>query len=234
MKKLILTTRPYRKIILSSLMAIGLVACSDNAQLPSAQTYEVTVTNLTSAQPFSPPNIVFHSSDYSLWKQGEAASVALEKVAEGGDGSDLDTLDGVTQVYTASSALTPGAKESFTITVNNSNVDHVSVVTMLVNTNDAFTGKQNIDIASMNVGDMRSYRIFAYDAGTEANTEASGTMPGPADGGVGFVAERTGDVDFVHVHSGVISQDDGLTSSVLTAAHRFDTPVVAIKISRTF
>jgi hypothetical protein len=73
---------------------------------------------------------------------------------------------------------------------------------------------------------------MAYDAGTEANSEAKGTMPGPADGGEGFNASRD-DVDFVHIHPGVISMYDGLADSVLGASHRFDNPVLAVTIMRT-
>jgi hypothetical protein len=73
---------------------------------------------------------------------------------------------------------------------------------------------------------------MAYDAGTEANTEAKGSMPGPADGGEGFNAARD-DVNFVHIHPGVISQYDGLADSVLMPSHRFDNPVLAVTITRT-
>ncbi|MFT5808172.1 MAG: hypothetical protein ACI9LG_002473 [Moritella dasanensis] len=32
-----------------------------------------------------------------------------------------------------------------------------------------------------------TYNLPAYDAGTEANSEAVGTIPGPADGGEGLM-----------------------------------------------
>ena len=50
-----------------------------------------------------------------------------------------------------------------------------------------------------------------WDSGTEANSETAATIPGPAGGGEGFNATRD-DSDTVSFHSGVISQDDGLTS----------------------
>jgi len=37
----------------------------------------------------------------------------------------------------------------------------------------------------------------------------------------------------VLVHAGVISVDDGLTTSALNESHRFDNPVVRITITRT-
>ncbi len=56
-----------------------------------------------------------------------------------------------------------------------------------------------------------------------------GTIPEPADSSTGFDALRD-DVDFVTYHSGVVSADDGLSSSVLTQAHRFDNPAVKLII----
>jgi hypothetical protein len=109
---------------------------------------------------------------------------------------------------------------------------YFTAATMLVNTNDAFSGLTGIDISTMAVDDKKSWRLNVYDAGTELNSEAMGTIPGPADGGTGFDASRD-DVDFVGYHSGVVSQDDGLSSSVLTQAHRFDNPAIKLTITRT-
>jgi hypothetical protein len=86
-------------------------------------------------------------------------------------------------------------------------------------------------LSGLSVGDTWSAYTSVYDAGTESNSEAQGTIPGPADGGTGFEAERD-DVDFVGMHSGVVSMDDGLATSVLTQAHRFDNPAAYIVITR--
>lgn len=241
MKRLLKTNKSLKMLVLPIFALAGLSACSDSDTIPSSNTatnpdtesFTVYVTNLTPGQPFSPPNLVVLKKGYNLWQQGQPASVPLEKVAEGGDGSDLHTLDGVVQVFTADGPLAPSTKTEYKLDVLKELVGPMSVVTMLVNTNDAFTGVQHVDLSGMEVGEMKSYRVFAYDAGTEDNTEASGTMPGPADNGVGFVAERTDDVNFVHVHPGTITAADGLTTSVLDYSHKFDTPVVAIKVKRT-
>ena len=47
---------------------------------------------------------------------------------------------------------------------------------MLVNTNDAFTGLNAIDVSSLAVDEALTFTTFAYDAGTEANSEAAGTF----------------------------------------------------------
>ena len=103
---------------------------------------------------------------------------------------------------------------------------------MLVNTNDAFTGLNAYNLADLDVGEEWTSVARAYDAGTEANSEAAGTMPGPADDGEGFNAERD-DADFVALHPGVVSADDGLSSSVLSVQHKFDNPVMRITVTRT-
>ena len=102
---------------------------------------------------------------------------------------------------------------------------------MLVNTNDAITAVQQVPLNSIAIGDSYPLMARAYDAGTEANTEAAGTIPGPADGGEGFNASRD-DTGSVRVHPGVISVDGGLEDSVLSEVHRFDNPVALFSLTR--
>jgi hypothetical protein len=82
------------------------------------------------------------------------------------------------------------------------------------------------------VGDSVTLRTIAYDAGTEANTEAAVHIPGPAGGGEGFNGARDDVADRVAMHSGVVTQDDGKPTSDLNGQHRFDNPVAAIRIER--
>ena len=107
----------------------------------------------------------------------------------------------------------------------------ISIATMLVNTNDAFTSL-NTAVDTMAVGDVLTFNSVAYDAGTEADTEMATNIPGPAGGGTGFDAARNDQADRVVMHSGIVSQDDGLTTSDLTEQHRFDNPVARISIER--
>lgn len=128
--------------------------------------------------------------------------------------------------------ILPGASESIEIAIDDNDSALISVATMLVNTNDAFTGLNAVSLAGLEVGESMSFRAGTYDSGTEANSEAAGTMPGPADlGGEGFNALRD-DVDFVSMHPGIVSQQDGLSTSVLTKQHGFDNPTAKISISR--
>ena len=102
---------------------------------------------------------------------------------------------------------------------------------MLVNTNDAFSGINAMELDDLKLGHNRVVYTYALDAGTEANSELAGTIPGPADGGEGFNAVRDDVTSLVTYHGGVVSHDDGYTSSVLTESHRFDGPVLRVEIT---
>ena len=238
MKPTDFTLKPSLLAMLAA--ATLLTACGDDDNdtvdetppAPVMQTFTVTVTNLTANQPMSPVILAAHASDAMLWNTGEMASEAIEKMAEGGDTADIAALDVLTSSVNGAGLLMPGASETLTLTLDETDVASISLATMLVNTNDAFTGINSYSIAGMQVDASSSMKFMAYDAGTEGNSEAKGTLPGPADGGEGFNATRD-DVDFVHIHPGVISMYDGLADSVLDASHRFDNPVMAVTIMRT-
>lgn len=236
-----LTDFTLKPSLLAMLAAATLLtACGDDDNdtvdetppAPVMQTFTVTVTNLTANQPMSPVILAAHASDAMLWNAGEMASEAIEKMAEGGDTADIAALSLINNSINGTGLLMPGMSETLTLTLDEADVASISLATMLVNTNDAFTGINSYTIAGMEVDGSSSMKFMAYDAGTEANTESKGTMPGPADGGEGFNATRD-DVDFVHIHPRVISMYDGLDDSVLDASHRFDNPVLAVTIRRT-
>lgn len=213
-----------------------LAACSDNDDMTptppevSTQSYTVTITNLTKAQPFSPVLSVLHA-EQQLWQIGESASTALEKLAESGDTSELAALPFVMHANQGENLVLSGDSKTYSVTLMSDAALKLSVITMLVNTNDAFTGLNGVSVSELAIGDSLSFMAPAYDAGTEANSEVAGTIPGPADGGEGFNSTRD-DTNFVSMHAGVVSQQDGLATSVLMADHKFDNPVAHISITR--
>lgn len=236
--KSILTTA-----IASSLLLLS--ACSDNddgfpqtptptppAPAPVTFQYEVSVTNLTNAQPMSPVAVLLHNEG-RIWTTGEPASVALETIAEGGNNSQILALDVALAAKSGESPLAPGASQTMTISNLQTAPQRLSIVTMLVNTNDAFTGLNAYDVSNMAVNESISLRVGSYDSGTERNSERANTMPGPVSGGAGegFNAERD-DINIVTRHPGIVSQDDGLMTSELTQAHRWDDPTMNITIKR--
>jgi len=218
---------------------MGLAACnsSNNTVVPAATPamYTVSVNNLTQNQPLSPFALIFHGETYRAWMSAQPASVALEHLAEGGDNAALlaEALANADTVLSQSGAgaIPPGGSQSVTVTADQAT--RMSLVTMLVNSNDAFSGVNGVSLVDLAVGDTLMRAMPAYDSGTELNDELMSNIPGPAGGGEGFNAARNDRVDKVLVHAGVISVDDGLTTSALNESHRFDNPVVRITITRT-
>jgi hypothetical protein len=201
--------------------------------------FDVTVTNLTNGQPVSPVAVIAHQDGYSVFTIGSPATVGLETMAEGGDNSMLiaeaDADASVIATGSGAAPVGPAGSDTVTIDVLESDVADlmISISTMLVNTNDAISGLNGVDVSGLAEGDAWTGRAIVYDAGTEINTELAAEIPGPAGGGEGFNAARSDRDDRVAMHSGVISQDDGLATSALTGQHRFDNPALMVRIERT-
>jgi hypothetical protein len=192
--------------------------------------YQVTVTNLTYGQPFSPLGLVLHDRG-SMWNIGESVTPALEMLAESGDNTEFMAQSQVLAMASNDQVLLPGSQTSITITTTNDMARHFTLATMLVNTNDGFSGVTGLDLSAMAVAQSKTKMLGVYDAGTEMNSELAGTVPGPSDGGIGFDVQRD-DVDYLAMHPGVVSSDDGLSTSVLKQQHRFDGPVLQLTLTR--
>ncbi len=197
--------------------------------------YEVTVTNLSEAQPFSPAALILHRGGYTAWQVGSAAGNGLERLAEGGDASLLLSEAAghpmVKAMVADTAVIVPGASGSLIVEGHAYRDLAITLAAMLVNTNDGFTGLNAEPLSGLAVHGSRHIDVMAYDAGTEANSESAATVPGPAAGGEGYNSTRD-DRNTVGGHPGVVSADDGLAGSALDASHRFDNPVARITITR--
>ena len=235
------------KTLLLALGATVLAACDSSDSVttfvpepppPPTATFEITVTNLTNGQPLSPIGVIAHADGYSVFSIGAAATAGLEQLAEGGDNSALlAEADADANVFATASGgapIGPGGRETISIEVLQSDLAgmRLSTSTMLVNTNDAITMANAVDLSAMQSGDAVMLRTIAYDAGTEADTELATHIPGPAGGGEGFNAARDDDADRVSMHGGVVGADDGFAGSGLNNQHRFDNPVSMVRIER--
>lgn len=221
-----------RNSALALLAAATLAGCGGGGK--SQFEYRVTVTNLTAGQPMS-PLMVAATTGGAVWQAGMPASVVLEKLAEGGDMTDLAkaiAASGGVGGAAGTAPIGPGASETHTVKFRRARGVTLTVASMLVNTNDGFAGITALPIGDLAVGESKTHAVMAWDAGTEANSEAAGTIPGPADGGEGFNAARSDTPDAVRIHAGVVSHDDGLASSVLGSQHRFDNPVMRLVVER--
>ena len=238
-----------QRLVALGLAAMLLQACSSSSNSnppppppppppPAMASFDVSVTNLTGAQPLSPVAVIAHQDGYAVFVVGVSATTGLEELAEGGDNTALlaeaDADANVVATASGAAPIGPAGNETVNIEVLETDLPDllISVSTMLVNTNDAISGINGAAVGDMAIGDVVSLRAIAYDSGTEANTELAGEIPGPAGGGEGFNAVRSDRVDMVAMHSGVVSQDDGLATSDLTGQHRFDNPVSQIRIER--
>lgn len=225
-----------KKLVLLASMAVLLSACFHDNKKDSMAMYEIEVTNTTNGQPLTPVAAIVHNAGYQPWTLGSAASAGLEMLAEGGDVTQFiaDAEADVNVEETASSTsgpFGPGATETVMVEVEPDSSLQISVAAMLANTNDAFTGLANVPVGHLMMGDSLSMMARVYDAGTESNSETAATMPGPAAGGEGFNAARD-DTDFVSIHAGVVTADDGLATSALNETHRWLGPAAKITITR--
>jgi membrane-associated HD superfamily phosphohydrolase len=228
-----------------ALLAVTLYGCSSDSSSTSATmgtsgttastsaSYEIIITNLTGAQPVAPVAVVLHTSGYSAGNVGTSASVALEKLAEGGDNamllSEANANASVLTSMGGAGVLMPAASETITASVSDNAGLQISLAGMLVNTNDGFAAVSGLDISALTVGGSQTVFLPVFDAGTEANVETATSMPGT--GGTGFDAARN-DTGFISVHRGVVTADDGLATSGLNASHRFDNPALKVVILR--
>lgn len=168
--------------------------------------YTVSITNLTKGQIISPAVVASHSEDARpLYVPGHPASDALAKVAEDAMLDDLiyelshsaDVLD-VKTIFGAGGPIMPGETASVEIE-GIGNHRFISLVAMLVTTNDAFVGISGVEAPSNGATVVMPP---AYDAGSEANTEMCSDIPGPPCGN-GGVRVTEGAEGYVYVHPGI-------------------------------
>lgn len=227
-----------------------LTGCNDNDNASMPQTsppaekqihYSVEVTNLTAGQPFSPLALIAHTPGWHVFTTGESASYELETLAESGDNGPLlaaaDADKEVLHTESGTGILAPGQTDTLSFSVSEEEAEGLSfsLVSMLVNTNDAVAAVNDAHLDLLAAGDARTFTLLTYDAGTEANTESADSVPGPAAAGgarEGFNPARDDVRNAVHVHAGVVTQEDGLASSTLTGEHRWDHPAVQVRVTR--
>lgn len=161
--------------------------------------YQVTVTNMTRGQVFTPVLVATHKSRFNLFTIGEPVIDELAQLAEGGDTVPLaDYLQ--TMVNTIGSiAVSEGgpfaAGESVEVQVPAyKGYNRLSLASMLAITNDGFIALKGVSARN------RTYFSPVYDAGSETNDELVENIPGP--GGEGYNPDDEGE-GFVHIHAGI-------------------------------
>ena len=210
------------------------VDSANSSSAPAVMTmaeYEISITNGSTKQLLAPAAVLLSAQSLDLWVVGMPASAALEQLAESGSPDALMASVSVDD-SAALGATPPGSMSTAMLSLPANMPAYVSFAAMPVYTNDGFVGLQNIDVSNLAVGDAMQFMAPVYDAGTEANTESLSTLPGPDVGGEGYSIDRDDIHDYVTRHAGIISNDDGLSSSVLDESYRFDSGSFYLEVTR--
>ena len=143
--------------------------------------YDVTVTNLTKGQTFTPLVIATHAPGVRIFAPGTQASPQLTVLAEeGAPEMMVAMLRGmptvVREVVTAAGLQTPAVSATFQIS-GGGTFSQLSIAAMLIPTNDAFLGLSGLPLPSG--FEPVVVDLLAYDSGTEINDERCASIPGP-------------------------------------------------------
>lgn len=198
--------------------------------------FEVTVTNLTRGQTFTPVLVASHRESVTLFTLGQPASPQLAILAEEGNTAPLTALllstPGVRDV--ADSGAPPGGfvlpGQSKTVFVDaGRGADRVSVAAMLIPTNDGFFALNGERAPRGN--EVLTYFSPAYDSGSERNDESCASIPGPSfaecGGPGGGGTPVGGEEGYVHIHAGIHGIGDMVASD-----RDWRNPVAKITIRR--
>ncbi len=229
-------------IPLSVSVALAMTASANAAQ------WNISVTNLTHGNYFTPLLVTAHDSGSHLFEVGMAASTSLQSMAECGDLSGLTAaypVDADTIENPASGLLNPGLKTTAMLDTSGTSNTHLSIVGMVLPTNDAFVGLESLQVPT--AAGTYSYYLNAYDAGTEANNElldTSGCTPGMpgipgapgGDAGMNGTGVTNSESNtLIHVHRGVLGDTNatGGISDLNSTIHRWQNPVAKVVITVT-
>ena len=230
---------------------IAASALAMSALLPltaSAQDLSVTVTNLTHGIYFTPVLVAAHEDGTHLFQQGQAASASLQAMAEGGSLAGLVTdvinANGTYSENPAMGMLAPTASTTTTLNTDGTSNTYLSVVAMMLPTNDGFIGLDSIAIPTE--AGTYTFLLNAYDAGTEANDELLNPGAGGAPGVAGIPGAPGGDTGtggtgaagadsntMVHIHRGALGDTNatGGTSDLDSRIHRWLNPVAKVVLT---
>ena len=209
-------------------------------------TFEVTVENLTGGgQHFTPPLLAIHRGALAFFTVGRAASVGIREIAENGNLTPmiqrLENSRHVSSLTVAVSGdglegpLAPGESVTVPLTAAPGS-EFVSFVSMLICTNDGFTGVSGAKLPNR-VGEETVLYLPAYDAGTEINTQAFGDLvpPCPVLSGVTSTEPGSGMSDPALAENGLIHPHPGIGDygDLIPVVHDWTDPVARVRVRRT-
>jgi hypothetical protein len=212
------------------LIAAAFLFAGTTVQAQNLTQFEVTITNITQGQSFTPQLVVTHSASASLFELGGQASPALEQLAEGGATGPLqdELANAAREAMTVEGLLEPG--ESVTAVIGAHRTDRLSVAAMLIPTNDTFMALNGVPLPRGNRTVV--HMVPAYDSGTEANDQDCINIPGPRCEGEGYNPEpAAGDEGFIHIGNGFHLLGEG--ESILgPEVYDWRNPVARVEVIR--
>jgi len=233
-----------KRITWAATMAASLLA----VQSANAVDFNVQITNLSNGIFFTPFLVVAHPVGTSLFDVGQPASASLQAMAEGGDisglSADAQAMGATVAENPAMGLLAPATSTNVDLNTDGTSNDRLTVLAMLLPTNDAFAGLNAIAIPT--TPGTYVYDVPAYDAGTEANDEllvagAGGApgvpgMPGDPGGTTGMSGTGAASADAnpnVHIHRGSLGDTDltGGSSDLDIQVHRWLNPIIRVVIT---
>jgi hypothetical protein len=214
--------------------------------IANATDFNVRVVNLMNGNYLTPLLVVAHPDSTSLFTTGQPASANLQAMAEGGDTAgliaDMQAVGATIADNPAGGLLGPASSTNADLNTDGTSNGRLTVVAMLLPTNDAFAGLNAIAIPT--AAGTYVFDIPAYDAGTEANDEivngggAPGSPgipvdPGANNGSGGSGAAMADANNTVHIHRNVLGDTDnaGGVSDLDSRVHRWLNPVVRVIIT---
>lgn len=211
----------------------------------------VTVTNLTRGTWLTPLLVTAHPASFRAFTEGAPASLQIQNIAEAGNTAPMEAIlpSGHTKVVNpANGPLKPGGSTTTTSFAAGTGNTQLTVLAMMVPTNDGFIGLNAIDIPT--APGTYTYNVNAYDAGTEANDEkkaAAGGINQPgmifppflndASGNPAYINPNasgfanTTTEGFVHVHRGIIGSAAGGASALDNTVYRWLNPVARVVLT---
>ena len=169
-------------------------------------TYKVVIENLTpnngggASQPFSPLIVASHTPNFHIFRDGKLASYELGRLAEDAQSTGLLNMLGNTprvhDYAMGDGVVLPGSSTELMVEAR-VGFRQISLVGMLVNTNDGFVGADGIRLPKFGT---EMHYLYAYDAGTEKNTEMTDHIPGPCCGNAGV---RVPENKRIRTHDGI-------------------------------
>ena len=196
-------------IVIPILIIVALSASAGQAAVHASAGQAVgriSITNISN-QTLAPIVVATHRKGVTpIFTAGKAASNELATLAETGSPQALEVMLKsdpnvlyATHLTGMSTVIMPGETVTADIVFDFTHLA-VSIAGMLVSTNDGFVGYNGAQIP---VRGTNSYIAHAWDAGSEANTEACTDVPGPPCGDSENERVTEGAEGIVLIHPGI-------------------------------